>query len=78
MDFFIFLTQGGAVGLGYIALSGRIWNFIRPERATYPSPTHRVGIQINATPFSALKGQHTLAQRIAMGTNKRHPPHFPP
>jgi len=26
--FFIFFTQGVAVGLGYIALSGRIWIFL--------------------------------------------------
>jgi len=39
-------TQGGAVGLGYIALSGR---------------------GIPNMNFFALKGQHTLAQRIALG-----------
>jgi len=43
---FLFFTQGVAIGLGYIALSGR------------GNPNMN---------FFALKGQHTLAQRTALG-----------
>jgi len=66
------------MGFGYIALSGREWNFFIFLPKALPLGWVILPFQgVNGFLF-ALKGQHTLAQRIALGTNKHHPPHFPP